>query len=48
MDYTTNTIVNGAGLGILEQYATVHTTLGICFLLIVVLIVLGVFDPPHS
>ena len=48
MDYTVNTITNGAGLGILEPYATVPNTLGIVFAIVFVLILLGVFDPPRS
>tara|TARA_E500000331_G_scaffold243520_1_gene233859 strand:+ start:74 stop:220 length:147 start_codon:yes stop_codon:yes gene_type:complete len=48
MDYTTNLIKNGLGLGVLEQYATVPTMLGIVFGIVIILILLGVFDPPRS
>jgi len=48
MDYTTNLIKNGAGLGVLEQYATVPTMLGVVFGIVIILILLGVFDPPRS
>ena len=48
MDYTTNLITNGAGLGVLEQYATVPTMLGVVFGIVIILILLGVFDPPRS
>jgi len=48
MDYTTNLITNGLGIGWLEQYATVPTMLGCVFGIVIILILLGVFDPPRS
>ena len=48
MDYTTNLITNGTGLGIAEKYATVPNMLAVVFLIVIILILLGVFDPPRS